>query len=110
MQKDLFVETINKLKQQYDHDTECSELLGKIYCNAFTANLTYKNSFLSEQLIKILQEQLQDNHDQSWIEYFMFELDFGKKKGNNSAWRKDGSVIDLSDAGKLYDFLIENLK
>ena len=70
----------------------------------------YKNHLLTGQLIKILQEQMQDNHAHSWIEYFMFELEYGKKKGNNSAWRKDGRVIDLSDAGKLYDFLIENLK
>ena len=109
MQKDLFIETIKKLKQQQDHDTECSELLSKIYNDAFTPNLFYDNSFLSEQLVKILQVEMQDDKA-TWIEYFIYDLDFGKKKGDNSAWRKDGSVIDLSDAGKLYDFLIENLK
>lgn len=69
----------------------------------------YENHLIINQLIKILQVQLQDNNPNSWIEFFMHELDFGKKKGECSAWRDDNSVIDLSDAGKLYDYLTENV-
>ena len=58
---------------------------------------------------KILQVQMNDeNGHHSWIEYFLWELDFGKKNKELQAFRQDNSIIDLSDAGKLYDYLTEN--
>lgn len=110
MNKDLFIETIEKIKQQHLHDVKCSELLNQVYSNGFQANLMYENHLLMNQVIKILQVQMNDeNGHHSWIEYFLWELDFGKKNKELQAFRQDNSVIDLSDAGKLYDYLTENI-
>lgn len=106
--KELFIESIEAIRKQHEHDVECSLVLKKIYANAFTTNLLYDNHILSNQLTKILQVALNDEHEHSWIEYYMWEMDFGKK--DLGVWRKDGSKVDLSDAGKLYDFLIENME
>ena len=107
MNKELFVETIEKLRDQYDYDSACAETLAKVYKEAYSANLLYDNHRLTNQIIKILQIQMKDENKNSWIEFFMWELDFGRKNAGSSAWRKDGSVIDLSDAGKLYDYLTD---
>lgn len=109
MNKELFIETIEKIKQQHLHDVKCSELLNQVYSNGFQANLMYENHLLMNQVIKILQVQMNDeNGHHSWIEYFMWELDFGVKNDKLKAYRQDDSEIDLSDSDKLYDFLTEN--
>lgn len=110
MNRELFIETIEKIKQQHLHDVKCSELLNQVYSNGFQANLMYENHLLMNQIIKILQVQMNDeNGHHSWIEYFMWELDFGSKNDKLKAYRQDKSKIDLSDAGKLYDYLTENI-
>jgi hypothetical protein len=109
MNRELFIETIEKIEQQHLHDVKCSKLLGQVYSNGFEANLMYENHLLMNQVIKILQVQMNDeNGHHSWIEYFLWELDFGKKNKELQAFRQDNSIIDLSDAGKLYDYLTEN--
>ena len=40
------------------------------------------------------------NDDEGWIEYFCFEIEYGKK------YSKEVCGCDISDAGKLYDFLV----
>jgi len=109
MNRELFIETIEKIEQQHLHDVKCSKLLGQVYSNGFEANLMYENHLLMNQVIIILQVQMNDeNGHHSWIGYFLWELDFGKKNKELQAFRQDNSIIDLSDAGKLYDYLTEN--
>ena len=107
MTRKLFIESILAIKKQYDHDNKCASAFKIILPNDRTL-IGYDNHFVVNQIIRLLKVELNDNHKNSWIEYFIYELDFGKNNGNNSAFREDGSVIDLSDAGKLYDFLINN--
>lgn len=101
--KELFVETIEAIRLQYEHDEKWSSSIGKLFPNAFDANLGYDNHFANNALLKLLQVQLKD--DVSWIEYFMHELEFGKTYKDGDAMDENGQVIDLSDSGKLYDFL-----
>lgn len=107
--KELFIETIEAIKKQYEHDINCSKIIGKVYPNAFKANLMYENHYIMNQLVKLLQVAYNDETEYSMIEYFMWELDFGNKNDTLSAYRADKSKIDLSDAGKLYDYLTENI-
>lgn len=104
MTKELFIETINAIKQQYLHDVECSELINKVYSYAFEANLMYNNHILLNQLIKVLKDDIKDYGDT--IEYFIWELEFGAKCKGDSITLQDGIKVDLSDASKLYDYLI----
>lgn len=105
MNKELFVSTINSIQKQIEIDRKNSSMLQEmfpddsIYCG-------YNNSELFNALNKILKESMKDEYD--WIDYFMYELDFGKKYYDGCVLDKDKSIIDLSTAENLYEFLIKN--
>ena len=105
MNKELFVESINELQKQFDHDSKFGDILGKAFPGAFSANLVPDNHYIIEQMIKVLKIEMFDNHDHSWIEYFIYELDFGKDYKSGCATFEDGEIIDLSSAESLYNFL-----
>ena len=105
--KELFVETIEALEKQHRHDQKCSEAFRVILPNDYISN--YKNHYLQNQLVKLLQIALKDNHKHSWIEYYMWELDFGKKYKDGCAIRKNKTNIDLSNPSSLFDYLNELL-
>lgn len=108
--KRFFKECIGNIKQQRKHDVECSLNIKKVFPDAFAANLLYDNSAIIDQLIKVLQVAFNDNHEHSWIDYFIYELDFGKKNKSLKVTGSNGENIPLSNAGQLYDLLIENLR
>ncbi len=105
MNKELFVSTINSIQKQLEIDRKNSSMLQEmfpddsIYCG-------YNNSELFNALNKILKESMKDEYD--WIDYFMYELDFGEKYYDGCVLDKDKSIIDLSTAENLYEFLIKN--
>ena len=104
MTKELFVSTINSIKKQIEIDRKNSSMLQEmfpddsIYCG-------YNNSELFNALNKILKESMKDEYD--WIDYFMYELDFGEKYYDGCVLDKDKSIINLSTAENLYEFLIK---
>lgn len=104
MNKELFIETIEQLRLQDELDRQVSFYLGKVFPNAFEANLLPDNHFLRDQIIKLLEVEMGDVKDK-WIDYFICELDFGREFEMGMVKDKDGSNIDLSDAGKLWEFL-----
>ena len=65
-----------------------------------------KHYLLSTQLIKLLKDIFNDSHQDSWIEYFIEELNFGAKNVELKVRDKNGNNIPLSNASELYDFLI----
>ena len=105
MTKELFIATINSIQKQIEIDRKNSSILQEmfpddsIYCG-------YNNSELFNALNKILKESMKDEYD--WIDYFMYELDFGEKYYDGCVLDKDKSIIDLSTAENLYEFLIKN--
>lgn len=101
--RELFVETIGELEKQYDHDRKCSEAFRVILPNDYVTN--YQNHMVCNQIIKLLQIAMNDEHQHSWIEYYIHELDFGKEYTVGCARTKDGENIDLSNAGSLWDYL-----
>ena len=108
MTRELFIETIKQIEKQAEYDDLVALNLSKAFPNAFEANLLPENHFVNNQLVKILQIETGDSQtNESWIYYFMTELDFGRDYHVGVATRKDGTNIDLSTSGKLYDFLAE---
>lgn len=105
MNKSLFIETIQVLQKQYEKDEGKAKLLAQVFPDAFDANLMYDNHLITNQIVKILQEQMNDVGPDSWIEYFLWELDFGRKYKPGCVIQQDGTHIDLSDAGSLWEFL-----
>jgi len=101
--KDMFTEAINEIEKQYNHDRNCSEAFKVILPNDHTSG--YDNHWLQNKLIEILQIAMNDNHKHSWIEYYIWELDFGKKYNKGCVTYKDGGNIDLSNSAALWDLL-----
>lgn len=105
--KQLFEESIVRLQAQHEHDVKCSEAFSTILRNDFVSS--YDNSLVIDQLVKLLKILTDDDHKDSWIDYFVYELDFGKKFTMGMVKNK-GSDVDISTSSKLYDFLEKNLK
>ena len=108
MTRELFIESIEALRKQYEYDNEFAKKLSEVFTNAFEANLLPENHLINNALMKILQVENNDlelcDYGQSWIEYFCFELDFGVKYKDGMITDK-GKNIDFSDSGKLWDYL-----
>ena len=105
--KELFVEIIEALKQQYQYDNAWSEKMS-VLMHSFVE--PYNNSKLTAILTKLLQYELEPNITKwSDIEYFMYELDFGAKYKSGTI-TDNGKIIDFSTSGKLYDYLAQHTK
>ena len=103
MKKETFIEAIEAIANQLKFDIEISEKLGEAFPNAHTANLLPDNHFLCNAIIKVLNEEMND--DQGWIEWFCFETDFGNESYRLQAFDKNKQPIKMDNAGDLYDFL-----
>ena len=109
MTRELFVETMEQLRLQEEHDNRCIDAMHVVYPDADI--VLYKNDWIYDQLLKLVKLAMGDvaeDNEMSWIEYFIYELEFGKKYAAGKVLGKEGEEIDLGDAGKLYDFLIDN--
>ena len=108
MNKELFIEAIDAIQQQCKLDSEVSKHLSKAFPDAFEANLLPRNHFLQNALIHVLQVEMNDlqlcEYGQSWIEYFLWELNFGHENYRLKV-TKNGKEIKMSNAAELYDFL-----
>jgi hypothetical protein len=107
MNKKLFVETFDVLKKQREVDWRFASYLSNAFKYAHEASLLPDNELIVNQIIKLLQFEFGDDHDESWVDYFIYELNFGEDYKDGCVRRADGSHVDLSSAEKLYDWLIE---
>jgi hypothetical protein len=107
MEKKVFVETIKAIRKQIELDNKVSTCLGKVFPDVF-APLLPDNHFLQDALIKLLEIEMNDLTD-SWIKYFLWELDFGKENYRLKV-TQDGKEIKKGSAGELYELLINNKK
>lgn len=101
--KELFIETISEIEKQVRHDKKCSDAFEVILPSDYVSS--YDNSFLQNQLVKIIQLAMNDNHKDSWIEYFMWEMDFGRKYKEGSV-TFHGKNFELKTASDLWDLLL----
>lgn len=102
MTKELFIETIGEIEKQKIHDRKCSNAFQVILPHDYTSG--YDNHWIQEQLIKVLKTATNDNHKESWIEYFIWELDFGNLYEDGRV-QVSGKDIKLETASDLWDLL-----
>ncbi|MBT0572484.1 hypothetical protein OKE68_10415 [Riemerella anatipestifer] len=102
MTKQTFIKAIEAIKKQYEYDKEVAKNLSKVFPNAFEANLLPQKHFLSNILMKILQEEM---NDISLIELFCWNADFGNKRLRIFCEDKD---VYIKTPEELYDFLKNN--
>ncbi len=105
MTKELFIETINALDEQYSKDEANAERLSEVFTGSFKASLFYDNSLLVNMIVKLLKEAVIDTSN--WIEHFLYELDFGHENYRLPVIDTDGSIIPLATAEDLWNILHE---
>jgi len=112
MKKETFVEAIEAIEKQIRYDIEVSKKLSEAFPNAYAANLLPDNHFISNMLIKVLKEEMNDNevckYGQGWIEWFCFETDFGNESYRLQAFDENKQIIEMNNASDLYEFLISS--
>lgn len=111
--REMFIKTLELLDAQMQKDIAFSEGLNKLFPNAHAANLLPDNELLIDATIQLLETSMEDaptdvwqNSMDSWITYFCWELDFGRENYRLPVFDNQ-QVVPMSNAGELYDFLIQ---
>jgi hypothetical protein len=102
--KSLFIECIEQIKLQSIHDDNCHKAFKIILPVDYISG--YNNGILYNQLIKVLKV-LCDDTENNWIEYYIYELEFGKLWHSPSV-KIDGKSFRLKTSEDLWRLL--NLK
>jgi len=100
--KELFIKAIDTIEKQFKHDEECSKAIKVLFEDG---QGFYNYSEVLIVLEDILSNLFKDEAN-SWIQYFIYELEFGKKWTNTSI-TDNGKSVKLRNASELYDFLIK---
>lgn len=103
--KQLFIDTINAIQIQRERDIDNADKLGDIFDSYV---MPYDNGELYDQLLAIMYYNFDmDNESQIYnndIEYFIWELDFGKKY-RPGCYTINGNPVTLKTAEDLWDVL-----
>ena len=100
--KENFIGVVDSIEKFVTEEDRLYQDTGRMLC-------LYENDALNDMVssfICFLNSLFDDEND--WIEYYMYELDFGKDWTEGCITEKDGEVVYLRDAGELYDFLLKN--
>ena len=103
--KEEFVSVLNFMQSQdakFDSLCETLEGLAPGFRVDFLPNLSY-----NEQIIKLLNILVCSPEQDSLIDYFIYELDWGRYEKSNTALMFRGEPIDLSTPEKLYDAIVK---
>jgi hypothetical protein len=101
--KELFLETMNVIQTQYEKDWENSNKLTEVF-ESFVE--PYNNGLVTNQLVKLLHNNfnIKSNKHGTDIEYFMWDLDFGKGY-TEGCYKVYGENISLATAEDLWNHL-----
>ena len=105
MDRDLFIDTMNKIEALAREQDEFNDMLRKIDPEFGGCYIHNKTIFLLEELLSKLVNDKYDN-----ISYYMWEIDFGKEYKMGCVAEEDGTPIPLSNPGELYDLIMESNK
>ena len=92
------------LEAQAEKDRRNSRLMQQIVPEA--CGMLYNNALLHEAIKREMDDTETDPDGQSWTDYFIYELDYGRKNDDLKAYNADGSEIPLATAADLYRFLV----
>jgi len=104
LNKQTFIQAIESIDKLHKKNIEFAEKISKCFPNSRSADFISDNDFVTNSLITVLQELFNDKNAHSWIEYFCWELDFGRENWRLKA-NDNGKEIPLSNAGQLFDYL-----
>lgn len=97
--KELFCKCINEIDQQHTYNDSATTSLKQI-----GFEMDFIVSPLEFMLIQVLQVSLHD--DNTWIEWFIYETDFGRK--HQSCWNANKREMSCCNPEELYQILIDD--
>ena len=107
MTKEKFVKIMNRLRAANDLQEQVDKLyresrdnIDNDFLNAAGLQINHEST-----VIELLEEIFHDDND---IEYFVYELDYGRKYKPGCVTDDKGTIYDYSSAESLYDVLISN--
>jgi len=100
MEKELFISSLNTVRDQFDFDIEFADKMSSLFEDAFPTY--YKHAALFDSIAELLSEGVENKVDT--INWWMYELDFGRQYEEGCLSDKSGN-IDVSTAEKLYEHL-----
>jgi len=106
MNKELFISSIDALREQADYDSKLADALSEAY-SSFVG--TYNNGKLFNQTILLLRDAtnapFHEELNMCDIEYFCYELDFGRKYIKGSVIGSSGQIVPLATTEDLWNLL-----
>lgn len=112
--KEKFVKYINFIKSLDDKESKLQDGLQACFGKENVGYVFVFNDVVPkmvEMLCDLMEiEYNRDPHIGDDIQYFIYELNFGKSKDAVEAITVDEKTYDLSTAEKLYDFILERNK
>ena len=107
--KEEFVEILDRLRDSSDLVGKVNELFRNSrenvecdFCNGAALQISHEST-----VIILLRKLLKDADEN--IDYFIYELDYGRKYEVGMITDKNGHNIDFSSAEKLYDFMTKEV-
>lgn len=109
--KEQFVEYVERIKKTCDKDDMFSEAIEKA-CNDDCRVIGLYGAECSAMvdLLSLAMGLEVGTCDGNEIEYFIYDLNFGKDYKEGCLSEMDGTPIDISTAEKLYDYIVSEVE
>jgi hypothetical protein len=98
--KELFCKCMKEIDQQHTYNDGATDSLKKI-----GFEMDFIVSPIEFMLIQVLQECF-DDKENTWIEWFIYETDFGRK--HQSCWDANKKEMSCCSPEELYQILIDD--
>lgn len=106
--KQQFLDYIDKIKATYSKQDCLIEAIEKICEGDSWMMGMYGNELnVMVELLSLAMGLEIKGQDENVLEYFIFQLDFGKDYTPDCFTEMDGTPIDISTPEKLYDYIIK---
>lgn len=99
LSKELFIETIDFIRERNDKEQE----IQKLFREEFTDAIFWPYCKYEDRLLKVLTEVMHDQENE-WISYYCYEKDYGRDD-KLEVFDKDKNQIPLKTAEDLYNLL-----
>ena len=103
-----FVDIINRLREASDLQEQVDRLfrnsrdnIENDFCNAAALQISHENS-----VVFLLKRIMNDHYE--YIDYFIYELDYGRKYESGMITDENGQDIDIHTPELLYDVISSN--
>ena len=116
--RENFIRIMKALQESAERADKLEDAINPIIADRTTVNgpICFAEMFcdwkMESDILEILSDELNDEKDQygqTWIDYFVYELDWGKKWSPGYVTDAAGADIPMGTPGDLYDYLTDGI-